>query len=479
MTASGPAEHLGYARATTSERWWAFFVALGLLGSAFVAFQHAQKLWPAYEAFLPTIFAAAFVAMLVTAAIMRNQYRGTHFAPFAFLSATYATSAAVLVAYIVLLPHAFSANAFGTGPQTSAWLWVEWHGTFVLSLGIYALSERYFAYRPVDTQLAARLVRGYVVFVIAVTEAIVITTIVFHDRLAALVAPHGGYTTLFHVIAHLLLALSAIVFVALILRSGARDTIHLWLAVVVIALVIEIYMSADLSRNMFSVGWYMGVLAALVWQGLLLAAQLQHANEQMEAYGNQARTLIEETLRDALTGLYNRRGFDDRFEEALEQCSTSQQPIGLIALDLDYFKSFNDHYGHIAGDEALRRIGDAISSVANRNEDTCCRIGGEEFAIVLPFTDEPGALTVAERVRAAVLRLKIPHSPNAPTPMMTVSIGVAVNDGRSKTSAKQLYESADQALYKAKRLGRNRISTASAGGELAELPAPSAQAQAG
>ena len=90
----------------------------------------------------------------------------------------------------------------------------------------------------------------------------------------------------------------------------------------------------------------MGVLAALVWQALLLAAQLQHANEQMEAYGNQARTLIEETLRDALTGLYNRRGFDDRFEEALEQCRTSLQPIGLIALDLDYFKSFNDHYGH-------------------------------------------------------------------------------------------------------------------------------------
>ena len=477
MTASGPTEHLGYARATTSERWWALCVALGLFGSALLAFQYAQKLWPPYEAFLPTIFAAAFVAMLVTSAILRNQYRGSHFAPFAFLSTTYATAAAVLIPYIVLLPHAFSANAFGTGLQTAPWLWVEWHATFIISLTIYALAERYFASRPVDTQLAARLVRGYVIFVIAVTEAVVITTIVFHDRLPALVAPHGGYTTLFHILAQLLLALCAIVFVTLILRSGARDTIHLWLLVVVIALAIEIYLSAELSRHAFSVGWYMGVLAALVWQGLLLATQLQHANEQMEAYGNQARTLIEETLRDALTGLYNRRGFDDRFEDALEQCHTSLQPLGLIALDLDYFKSFNDHYGHIAGDEALRRIGDAIASVANRNEDTCCRIGGEEFAIVLPFTDEPGALTVAERVRAAVLRLKIPHAPSAPNPTMTVSIGVAVSDGRSKTSAKQLYESADQALYKAKRLGRNRIATANMVVEVEDLPSlPSAQA---
>jgi diguanylate cyclase (GGDEF)-like protein len=115
--------------------------------------------------------------------------------------------------------------------------------------------------------------------------------------------------------------------------------------------------------------------------------------------------------------------------------------------------------------------------VANRNEDTCCRIGGEEFAIVLPFTDEPGALTVAERVRAAVLRLKIPHAPSAPNPTMTVSIGVAVSDGRSKTSAKQLYESADQALYKAKRLGRNRIATANMVVEVEDLPSlPSAQA---
>ncbi len=449
-------------------------VALGLLGSALIAFGHAQKPWPAYDGFLPSILAAAFVAMIVTSAILRNQYRGSHFAPFAFLSTTYATAAAVLIPYIVLYPHAFSATSFGTGLQTAPWLWIEWHAAFIVSLGVYVLADRFFAVRPVDTQLAARLVRGYVILVIAVAEAAVITTIVFHDRLPALELLRGGTTPLFHVLIQLLIGTCVVVFIALLLRSGARDTIHLWLAIVVIALVVEISLSAEVGRHTFTVGWYTAVLAALVWQALLLAAQLQHANEQMEAYGNQARTLIEETLRDALTGLYNRRGFDDRFEEALEQCRSTLQPIGLIALDLDYFKSFNDHYGHLAGDEALRRIGGALSSVANRNEDTCCRIGGEEFAIVLPFTDEPGALTVAERVRAAVMRLKIPHAPTAPIPTMTVSIGVAVSDGRIRSSTKQLYEAADQALYKAKRLGRNRISTASSGADIEE--APSAQA---
>ena len=473
MTASGPVEHLGYTRATTGERWWAFLVLVGLLGSTLFGYGHAQRQWPSYDAFLPAVLGAAFVAMAVTSAILRNQYRGSHFAPFAFLSTTYATAAAVLVPYIVLYPHAFSATSFGTGIQTPRWLWVEWHAAFIVSLGVYVLADRFFAVRPVDTQFAARLVRGYVVAVIAVAEAAVITTIVFHDRLPALELLRGGNTQLFHLIVQGLLGLSLVVLIGLLLRSGARDTIHLWLAVVVIALAVEIFLSADVGRHVFTIGWYAAVLAAVVWQGLLLAAQLQHANEQMEAYGNQARTLIEETLRDALTGLYNRRGFDDRFEEALEQCRANQQPLGLIALDLDYFKSFNDHYGHLAGDEALRRIGDALSSVANRNEDSCCRIGGEEFAIVLPFTDEAGALTVAERVRAAVLRLKIPHAPSAPIPTMSVSIGVAVSDGRFKTTTKQIYESADQALYKAKRLGRNRIATASTAGEIEE---PSAQA---
>jgi diguanylate cyclase (GGDEF)-like protein len=479
MTASGPAEHLGYASATPSERWWALLVALTLLGGAYFAVRFGQHQWPAYDALLPAVYSAAVIAMFVSAAILRNQYRASRFAPFAFLSTAYATTAAVLVPYLVLYPRAFSPTSFGTGAQATNWLWIEWHATFILSVAVYVIAEQFFAGKPVDNGLAAGLVRGYVVLVIALAEAAVITTIVFHDRLPVLFSATHGYTPLFHFIAEqLMLGLSAIVFIALMFRGGSRDTMHLWLAAVVVALIIEIYLSGEFARRPFTEGWYMSVVAALVWQGLLLAAQLQHANEQMEAYGNQARTLIEETLRDALTGLYNRRGFDERFEDALEITRNEGKPIGLIALDLDYFKSFNDHYGHVAGDEALRRIGDAIASVANRVEDTCCRIGGEEFAIVLPETDEAGTLTVAERVRAAVIRLKIPHAPTAPQDHMTVSIGVAGNDGRTKTTSKALYESADQALYRAKRMGRNRIATARGrSGAMTDIEPPEEEVQ--
>jgi len=475
MTASGPTEHLGHARASQGERWWAFLVALLLLGAALVAIPRGQRLWPAYDSFLPAVGSAAVLAMFVTALILRNQYRASRFPPFAFLATAYATTAAIVIPVIVLYPRAFSPTSFKTGTQTPVWLWVEAHCAFILLLAAYVWAQSFFSRQAVDSTIAARWVRGYVVAVIAIAEAVVISTIVFHDRLPVLLL-HNGYSPLFHLIVEqILLAFCAVVFVTLVLRSGLRDTTPLWLAVVVLALVIETYMSGEIVRSRFTIAWYSAVIAAFIWQTLLLSSQLQHANEQMAAFGAQTRTLIEETLRDPLTGLYNRRGFDDRFAEALDNCRTSAQPIGLIALDLDFFKSFNDHYGHIAGDEALRRIGDAISGVANRNEDACCRIGGEEFAIVLPFTDEPGALTVAERVRAAVMRLKIPHAPSVPIPTMTVSIGVANNDGHSRTSTKELYEAADRALYRAKRMGRNRIATTTSVGE----PEESAEAQAG
>ena len=460
MTATGPTEHLGYAIASWGERLWAFVASLCLVGLALLAFPYGARTVPAADALQPSLLSAAIITMLVSAAILRNQYRASSFPPFAFLATAYATTAALLIPYLVLLPHLYSPTTFGTGTQTAIWLWVAWHAAFILLLGAYLWSQSFFTRQEMAPHNSAAIVRGYVIAVIAVAEACALATIVFHDRLPVLVA-HGTYSPLFHLLVEqLLLALSAVVFVTLVFRTGLRDTTHLWLAVVLLAVVIETYVSGELVRQHATISWYLGLGLALAWQSLFLIVQLYHANEQMAAFGAATRNLIEETVRDPLTGLFNRRGFDEKFEEQLALCRDAGAPIGLIALDLDYFKSYNDHFGHLAGDDALRRIGAAIAAVANRPQDACCRIGGEEFAVVLPFTDDSGARTVAERIRQAVLRLKIPHAPAVPIPTMTVSIGISVADGRFRTTTKFVYEAADQALYRAKRLGRNRIATA-------------------
>jgi diguanylate cyclase (GGDEF)-like protein len=131
----------------------------------------------------------------------------------------------------------------------------------------------------------------------------------------------------------------------------------------------------------------------------------------------------------------------------------------LIILDLDHFKAYNDHFGHPAGDEALKAVGRAVASVVTRQRDAACRIGGEEFAVILPFTDDDGAMTIAERIRAQILYLHMQHAPGYNP--LTVSVGVAV--GRDLTIApEELYDRADKALYRAKHYGRNRIQRYSA-----------------
>ena len=125
-------------------------------------------------------------------------------------------------------------------------------------------------------------------------------------------------------------------------------------------------------------------------------------------------------------------------------------------LDLDHFKAYNDCFGHLAGDDALRQVAGAMSSCVTRPADACCRIGGEEFAIILAPSDEAGATTVAWRVREAILRCRIRHDPRVQE-ILTVSIGYALASPDLENAVKTLHDRADRALYRAKASGRDRI----------------------
>jgi len=167
------------------------------------------------------------------------------------------------------------------------------------------------------------------------------------------------------------------------------------------------------------------------------------------------RRLLEMANQDGLTGIPNRRLFDTVLAEAL--IHNLAQPLSLIVFDIDYFKQFNDRYGHLQGDDCLRRVAAAAVASTRTQQDTVARYGGEEFAVVLPNTDREEATVMAERIRRAIADLQIPHSGSQVADHVTISLGIATDDRTPppKTAA-EVVAQADQALYQAKRAGRNR-----------------------
>jgi len=163
---------------------------------------------------------------------------------------------------------------------------------------------------------------------------------------------------------------------------------------------------------------------------------------------------------DGLTGIANRRRFDDAMAREWRRCARSHLPLSLIILDVDHFKAYNDHYGHQAGDECLRMVAELLSDRARRPSDLVARYGGEEFVCLLPETDGPGAIRVAEDFRTSVAECRIPHAQSPVIPYVTISLGVATVIPSAEGSPEQLAEMADQLLYRAKRTGRNRVQDA-------------------
>nr|WP_314481582.1 PleD family two-component system response regulator [uncultured Pseudomonas sp.] len=163
---------------------------------------------------------------------------------------------------------------------------------------------------------------------------------------------------------------------------------------------------------------------------------------------------------DGLTGLSNRRHFDEYLELEWRRAMREQQQLSLLMIDVDYFKAYNDTFGHLAGDEALRRVAEAIRGSCSRPSDLPARYGGEEFALVLPNTSPGGARLVAEKLRQSVLGLGIEHTAPAPGSRLTVSVGLATQVPPIGSHCRQLISAADKGLYQAKNGGRNQVGVA-------------------
>jgi diguanylate cyclase (GGDEF)-like protein len=217
-----------------------------------------------------------------------------------------------------------------------------------------------------------------------------------------------------------------------------------------------------------SVEWHMSI--STFFGGSLLGVMLRYRDERylrrdflharLLSLDNQRIQILADELErlsllDGLTGLANRRYFDSSFDKAWRSCLRDHAPLTVIMVDVDFFKPYNDSYGHQQGDVALRTLAETISAQAVRPQDLVARYGGEEFVVLLPWVDEVAAGHMADRILQAVRDLAMPHATSAAADHLTVSAGVATQVPSAEGQSAMLLAAADKALYRAKHEGRN------------------------
>ena len=188
--------------------------------------------------------------------------------------------------------------------------------------------------------------------------------------------------------------------------------------------------------------------------------RLVKMSDRMQSDLNELNEHLEKlSSLDGLTGIPNRRLFDDIYETEWKRAQRNGTPLSVIMMDIDYFKLFNDTYGHAEGDKCLQKIASALSSEAKRSMEIVARYGGEEFVAVLPGSDIKGGKIVADNMQRAVEDLNIPHLESKISNYVTISLGLAVSQSlvRGKDTPQDLLHRADNMLYKAKDQGRNRV----------------------
>lgn len=178
------------------------------------------------------------------------------------------------------------------------------------------------------------------------------------------------------------------------------------------------------------------------------------AEEQLAALQKELEIL---SFVDGLTGIANRRRFDEVMKTEWANARRNSQPLSLVMVDIDHFKAYNDHYGHLQGDESLKRAAQALSAAATRPRDAVARFGGEEFALILPESDAASAQKIAERCRSLMFKEQIAHAASPVSQILTLSFGVGTVVPTQEGGMMEFIDAVDRQLYQAKQQGRDRI----------------------
>ena len=364
------------------------------------------------------------------------------------LGAAYLFIAVIFIPLVACFPGGIMPGSIIGTPVSAIWLWSAWHGGF----GLYMIRYAWLANRQSSRKVS--LVRSMTVVVVIVG----ILTVVSTSFIRLLPSTFSDGHTLFSGVSGAIpLTILAIVGAALILtlRLRARTPEHLWLVVALTAAIFDVWLTYQGSSR-FSLGWYLSKCGSLLTSLVVLITML-HEVTLLHSRAAIANVVLSGlAYHDGLTGLYNRRRLDELLNSEWRRSRREQQPLSMLMIDVDYFKKFNDHYGHPAGDECLRKVASTLATVAGRAGDVAARYGGEEFVVVLPSTDSAGAVEIARRVQAAVRELAIAHA-SSPLGRLSLSIGLATTVADQARTAEEFVAEADRGVYRAKTLGRDQI----------------------
>ncbi|WP_345817452.1 sensor domain-containing diguanylate cyclase (plasmid) [Paraburkholderia sp. PREW-6R] len=430
----------------------AALVAALAIAAALLVWPYARAPGPVIPPFLPVFATWVTLTEGLTALLLWTQYAVSGRLLFAALSGAYAFTSVIAAVQLLVFPGVFSpAGLLGAGPQTAIWIWVLWHGGFPTLVTASLLA------RTVPASLTNRA-SGRFAAVGGVALAIALCAIATagQSHLPPVVAQSGSYAQLSSSPAGIMVEALCLMALGLhVSTTRLRSLMDLWLAVALLGALIDVTLTLSAGAR-FSVGWYAARLASMVSSSAVLGMLIYETTGLYRRLSETHRTLVETSARDGLTGVFNRAYFDDRFPRDVSFASASSQPLCVLLIDVDHFKQYNDTFGHLAGDDCLRQITSALSSALRRQSDFVARYGGEEFVVVLPACDAVAGLRVAQSLRAAVEQLGIPCASPGGSPV-TVSIGLACTFPVRPESSQALLRRADEACYRAKSRGRNRV----------------------
>ncbi|CAB3664183.1 sensor domain-containing diguanylate cyclase [Trinickia soli] len=441
--------------ATKTQRAAAVIAAAVMLCGAVLVWPHARAQGVVVQPFMPIFATSVAIAEGLTGFLLWTQFRASGRLIFVALACAYAFTSVAVVFHLLVYPGVFSANGLlGAGRQTSIWIWLIWRAGYAL-LAALALALK--ARPPIEGRTKRRI-RGSLMIAgsIGLSIALCSAAVAGRNLLPDLVSTASAYH---HLSAHpALLTVAAICFASFcahVLVTRLRTLVDVWLAVALLAGFIDVALTLGAGAR-YSVGWYAARIAAMVSANAVLGMLMSETSRTYQRLADAHRALQELSVRDGLTGVFNRAYFDERYPREFMLAIKADYPLAVLLVDVDHFKDYNDALGHLAGDECLRRIAHTLSASLSRPNDFVARYGGEEFVVVLPSCDPAAGMVMAERLRQAIADMALP-GPVTGGPCVTVSIGHASSRFHAEAPPATLLAAADSALYKAKAHGRNRV----------------------
>jgi diguanylate cyclase (GGDEF)-like protein len=405
--------------------------------------------------FFPMYAAAMIVSNLLLAVLLLIKGHSEQNDGTIRLGSAYLFVGLVIILHAASFPGGLMPIPLIGTPQSSAWIWCSWHVGFGLAIMRYGqqTSRRTSVPRATFAAIASM-----------VCVAVIATCCT--DKLPTLLKD-GHFVYIWpSVLPWAAAAVVAFLALASVVRRGVKTPEQLWLVVAMTASCLDVFLTTYGSAR-YTLGWYVAKLASMFTSISVLISFICDITRVYSevAVNNQALQILART--DGLTGIANRRYFDELLIDEFRRACRQRLPLALVLLDIDQFKHFNDCYGHPGGDDCLRRVSAAVKSALRRPADLPARYGGEEIAVLLPGADIEGAMVIAERIRLAIECLGIEHATSTHG-VVTVSAGAAsVGPFQGDEAAADLVAAADAALYRAKKRGRNIVCASQRGDAVA------------